>query len=69
MNTPVDFMGRTLRAGQVAAYPVRKGSDMWMNKINITQVNEESIVGYNPAGRLLTIKNLKNVVIVTDVPA
>jgi hypothetical protein len=61
---PADFMGRPLEAGHVVVYPVRRGSEMWLNKLNVTQVDDESLKGYSPAGRLLTIKNLTNVVIV-----
>jgi len=68
MIPAVDFMGRTIVAGQTVVYPVRRGSSMWMNKLKVTQVNEETILGYNTAGRLLTIKNLQNVVIVTEAP-
>jgi hypothetical protein len=64
MTPAVDFMGRTIEAGHVVVYPVRRGSSMWLNKLNVTQVRDDSIAGYNTAGRLLTIRNLQNVVIV-----
>jgi hypothetical protein len=64
MTPAVDFMGRTIEAGHVVIYPVRRGSSMWLNKLNVTQVRDDSIAGYNTAGRLLTIRNLQNVVIV-----
>jgi hypothetical protein len=37
---------------------------MWLNKLSVSQVSDDSIVGYSPIGKRLTIKNLKNVVIV-----
>jgi hypothetical protein len=64
MTPAVDFTGRTIEAGHVVVYPVRRGSSMWLNKLNVTQVRDDSIAGYNTAGRLLTIRNLQNVVIV-----
>ena len=38
MTPAVDFMGRTIEAGHVVVYPVRRGSDMWLNKLSVTQV-------------------------------
>jgi hypothetical protein len=64
MTPAVDFIGRTIEAGHVVVYPVRRGSDMWLNKLSVSQVWDDHIVGYNSAGKLLTIKNVKNVVIV-----
>ena len=69
MTPAVDFTGRTIEAGHVVVYPVRRGSSMWLNKLNVTQVRDDSIAGYNTAGRLLTIRNLQNVVIIGSQPS
>jgi hypothetical protein len=37
---------------------------MWLNKIIVTQAAEDSITGYNGEGRRVTIKNLKNCVVI-----
>lgn len=63
---PVDFLGRPITAGVVIVYPVRRGSDMWLNKLNVTHVEEGKVKGYNTFGRPLTITNLKNTVVVSD---
>ena len=63
MTPAVDFTGRTIEPGDTVAYPVRRGSAMWLNKLNVTQVLDDSIAGYNPAGRLLSVRNLQNVII------
>lgn len=68
MTTIVDFTGRTIEPGHVVAYPVRRGSQMWLNKLTVTEVGKDSIAGYNSAGRPLTIKNLRNVVIIGSQP-
>ena len=68
MMPAVDFMGRTIEAGHVVVYPVRRGSDMWLNKLSVTQVTDDRITGYSPTGKLLGIKNLQNVVIVGGQP-
>jgi len=64
MTSAVDYMGRTIEAGHIVVYPVRRGSEMWLNKLSVAQVEENRISGYNNLGRRLTITNLKNVVIV-----
>lgn len=67
-----DYAGHELKAGQTVVYPVRRGSAMWLSEITVTKVNgggEPSIIGSNSEGRRVTVKNLKNVVIITKVPA
>lgn len=61
---PVDFLGRPINAGDVIVYPVRRGSEMWLNKLNVTQTAEGQVRGYSSTGRLLVIKNLRNTVVV-----
>jgi hypothetical protein len=68
MTPAVDFLGRTIEAGHVVVYPVRRGSDMWLNKLSVTQVSDDRITGYSPTGKLLTIQKLQNVVIVGGQP-
>lgn len=57
-----DFMGREIKANDTIVYPVRRGSEMWMCEMRVTQVTKDYIKGYNPTGRINTIRNLKNVV-------
>lgn len=59
----VDFMGHEIKPDCVLCYPVRRGSSLWMNKITVTQVRPDQVKGYNPTGRAVTLKNLKNTVI------
>jgi hypothetical protein len=66
----LDFMGREIVAGNTVIYPVRRGSDMWMQRINVTKVTDgssPSLSGVNPEGRRITIHNLKNVTVVEPV--
>ena len=69
MTVPVDFTGRTIEAGHIVVYPVRRKSDLRLHKLSVTEVWDDHIVGYSPAGQLLSIKNLQNVVIVPKPPA
>jgi hypothetical protein len=64
MNTASDFLGRIIQAGDLIVYPWRRGSSMGMNKLSVTQVTDISVTGYSPSGRLVTLTNLHNVVVV-----
>ena len=68
----VDFMGRSVKAGDTVVYPVRRGSSMWLNKLRVTQVDESGVqpklVGFNPAGRRVQVQSLDNVVVVEPLP-
>jgi hypothetical protein len=61
-----DFLGREIKAGDTIAYPVRRGSAMWMNKLLITQALPTAVRGWNSEGRLITVRNLSNAIVVTD---
>lgn len=71
MSEPVkDFMGREIKAGNTVVYPVRAGSKMWLQKMNVTQVNggeSPSLVGFNTGGRRITVRNIENVAVVESV--
>jgi hypothetical protein len=66
----VDFLGHPILVGSVVVYPVRRGSDMWMNKLRIEAVRDtprgKTISGTNDTGRRITIRNLTNCVVVTE---
>jgi hypothetical protein len=69
MTPTVDFLGRTIEAGHVVVYPVRRKSDLRLHKLTVTEVSSDHIVGYSShTGNLLSIKNLQNVVIVGGQP-
>ena len=63
----LDFMGRPITAGCTVAYPVRRGSKMWMQELLLTQVvpgETPSLGGFNNEGRKITIHNTINCVVV-----
>lgn len=60
----LDFMGREIKAGDTVVYPVRRGSQMWLNRMKVTLAERDFIKGLSPTGIWVTVKNLKNVVIV-----
>ena len=63
-----DFLGRAIAAGNTVVYPVRRGSNMWLNRLAVTQVDDDHITGFNSDGRRITVKNLKNCVVVEPLP-
>lgn len=60
----LDYMGREIKAGDTVVYPVRRGSAMWLNRMKVTLAERDFIKGLSPTGIWVTVKNLKNVVIV-----
>jgi hypothetical protein len=62
-----DFVGQAINVGDTVAYAVRGGSRLWLDKIAVTQVHPNKIVGYKPGDtmqRRITIKNLHTCVVV-----
>ena len=64
----VDFLGHPITAGDLVVYPVRRGSDMWMNKLRVEAVRDtprgKAISGTNDAGRRIVVRNLANCTVV-----
>jgi hypothetical protein len=65
-----DVTGRQLMPGQRIAYPVRKGSDMWLCTARIEYLSEgvggTVIHARNPEGRPVKIVQLERVVILPE---
>ena len=65
-----DFLGRPIEVGHTIVYPIRRGSKMWMQKANVTQIIQHDrtqpplLACINPTGRKVTIQNLDNCVVV-----
>jgi hypothetical protein len=65
-DVPVDFLGTEIKAGDTIVYPVRHGAILWLKKLRIASVTPERASGYNTSGRLVHVKNFKNVVVVPE---
>lgn len=65
-----DFTKREILVGNRIAYPVRQGSSMWMKTLVVRQITDGPtgpiVSGTNATGRRISVKNLKNCVIVPD---
>ena len=63
-----DFLDKPITAGDLLVYPVRRGSQMWLNKLRVEAVREtakgRAVSGSNDAGRRVTVHNLKNCIVV-----
>lgn len=64
MNNPTDFLGRVIVTGDTLVYPVRRGSRMWLNRIEVTKVESDRVHGITDAQRRVQLTNLKNTVVV-----
>ena len=60
-----DFLGREVVAGNEVVYPVRQRSKMWLRRLKVTSTGNGKLQGYSPEGRLLTLQNVSNIVVVT----
>jgi len=67
VNPTKDFVGQEIGVGDTVVYAVRAGSDLWLDKIIVTQVHPTKIVGYklnDTMQRRITIKNLHTCVVI-----
>jgi hypothetical protein len=60
-----DFLGRAINCGDTVVYACRQGSALWLQKMQVSEVDESRSVikGYNEKGRQISIKNLTNVMV------
>lgn len=61
---PIDFLGREIRRGDLIVYPWRRKSAMGLTKLCVEEVTPKYVGGHSNLGRRVTVRNLKNVVVV-----
>lgn len=59
-----DFLEREIKVGDTLVYPVRQFSSMWLTKITVTDLSDETVHGTNDNGRRVTVSRTKRSVIV-----
>lgn len=59
-NPNVDAFGTEIKEGCTIAFATRKGSDMWLSKLKVTEVKAENIRGYDPRDIRRRFKTLTN---------
>lgn len=68
MPEPVDFVGKPITVGCDVVYPVRRGKDMWLNRMKVQMIDQNDegfgLIGYSPAGRKVRVKNTHNCVVI-----
>jgi hypothetical protein len=60
---PTDFLGRTICPGDLIVYPWRRGSKMGLHKLEVQQVTNKYVVGYNNIGHRVKVTNLQNAIV------
>ncbi len=68
---PVDFTGRTIEIGHIIAYPVRRGSEMWLRRLTVEAIEiiqstppTFKLHGHNDNGRPAIIETPNRCVII-----
>lgn len=67
--TVKDCVGREIKAGCTILYPVRRGSSMWLSRMQVQQVvsgetGRAYVSGFNTDGRRVYVRNLELAVVV-----
>ena len=72
MSGPVDYLGCLIEAGDTVAYPVRRGSDMYLKKMKVYAVQTTltlkepiyKLLGTNDSGRQVAVENLDRTIVI-----
>lgn len=63
----LDVMGREITATSTIVYCVRRGSQMWLKELRVTQVvpgPSPTVSGFAPSSRKITLHNMSNIAVV-----
>lgn len=75
MSEVLDFVGRAITAGCTVIYPVRRGSDMRLHRMQVQQVvpgdgkRSPCLTGFNSVGRRVSVQNVENVIVAVPIEA
>jgi len=71
MSNVLDFTGNPIEAGDVIAYPVRRGSDMWLRTLRVSHIETirstvpiYHICGSNDTGRTVKLENADRCIVI-----
>lgn len=62
-----DFLGQTIKVGDVLVYPVRRRSDMWLQKAQVLGFDQGQIKAMREDTVRVTLKHPETTIIVGDV--
>jgi hypothetical protein len=69
MNEIRDFCGNLITVGCKCAYPMRRGSKMWMTTVKVDGVQQTGdttvLSGYDNLGRRTHTKNILNCIVIS----
>jgi hypothetical protein len=66
---PEDMFGRVIELGDLCVYPVRRGSQMWMNRITVNSISHDAageprLAGQKQDGYPVRVTSLERVAII-----
>lgn len=57
---PIDIFLREIQPGDVVVYATRRGSKTYLNKLKVTEVHEDKVLGWNPEDVTRRLRQLTN---------
>jgi len=68
-RTPRDFFDREIKLGDICIYPVRRGSQMWLNRLTVQKISHDptgqpKISGVKQDGYPVNVTSLERVVVI-----
>lgn len=61
-----DFAGQPIEPGDLVAYPVRHGSDMYLRTLKVSSVKGKCIHGSNDKGRIVKLLHADRCVVINS---
>lgn len=73
LDGPVDFLGCPIEEGDMVVYPVRRGSELYLRKMQILAIKKTltvgppkfKLVGVNQGGRQVIVERSERTIVVT----
>lgn len=59
-SQPTDIFGKAIQVGDNIVYATRRGSETFLNKLKITEVNSNQLKGFNPDDTYRRSRTLTN---------
>ena len=67
---PLDYLFREIKVGDRVAYPMRRGSRMWLTTMKVENIEELGgsflLLGVDATGRRTRTKNLENCEVINE---
>lgn len=67
---PIDFVGRKIKSGDLVAYPVRRGSRMWLTSARVSNIvcrgKEHTIEAIIESGQRVTLEHSARLIVIGE---